>query len=95
MNDLRSPQVLTSCRHPLEAEMLVNFLKAEGIDARTANTTIANGAIEFALIDAEVLVPSEQIGAAQELLKEFRAASEIDWDSVDVGEPEGTEEAAS
>ena len=95
MSDLRSPQVLTSCRHPLEAEMLVNHLKAEGIDARTTNTTIANGAIEFALIDAEVLVPSEQLVAAQQHLEEFRAASEIDWDTVDVGDPEDAEEAAS
>lgn len=95
MSDLRSPQKLTSCRHPLEAEMLANHLKAAGIDARTTNTTISNGAIEFALIDPEVLVPAEQIAVAQTLLEEFRADSDVDWDTVDVGEPEDAEEAAS
>ena len=85
--DLRSPKLAATCRHPLEAEMLVNELRGEGIDAQTTSTTIAGGAIEFALIDAEVLVPAEDLDRAQQIIARSRQEqANIDWDEVDVGE---------
>ena len=85
--DLRSPKVAATCRHPLEAEMFANELRANGIDAQTTNTTISGGAIEFALIDAEVLVPYESLEQAQQIIARLRKEqSNIDWNQVDVGE---------
>lgn len=90
--DLRSPKVAATCRHPLEAEMCVNELRAHGIEAQSSSTTISNGAIEFAQIDAEVVVPAEQLEEAKAIVERLRnEQANIDWSQVDVGEMEVAE----
>lgn len=81
-NDLRSPKVLATFRHPLEAEHLANGLRSHGIEVLTTGTTIATGAIEFAQVDVEVLVTSEQFDAARSIMNEIQSNEPIDWDNV-------------
>lgn len=82
--DLRAPKVLTTFRHPIEAEHLANQLRDHDIEVIISGGPIATGTIEFVQIDVEVLVPAEQLKTARSLMQEFEANdSPIDWDAVD------------
>ena len=85
-NDARSPRLLTTFRQPMEAEQLANQLRENGIEALTTGAAIATGAIEFAQVDVEVLVPSDQLDQARKVLADSQATPPINWDEVDCHE---------
>ena len=85
------PEELTSLVHvPTEAEAapIVDALKAAGISA-TMTGGFTAGFIAEAPGDISIQIFKRDEAAASEILKDFKADNAaIDWDQVDVGEPE-------
>lgn len=87
MADALNPVVLTTFRHELEAGVLVNHLRARGVEARSTGSMVSGGRVEIPA-DVEVLVPSGQLESARAMLSELDSNDgEVDWDLVDVGDP--------
>ena len=86
-----SPEELTSLIHvPTESEAapIVEALKAAGISA-TMTGGFTAGFIAEAPGDISIQIFKRDEAAAAEVLRQFKADNaSIDWDQVDVGEPE-------
>lgn len=86
----RDPDVLlelAECRSSLEAEVLADALRSHGIFARAEHSATAALGLLGPLPPARVLVRRVDMPDAREALAALRADStEIDWDTVDVGE---------
>lgn len=87
-HDPTAPAVLLETRNGFEAEAIAAALNNRGITARTADTagsTVMSGV----LVRPKVLVPENTLTLAKQVLAEVRAEmSDIDWESMDVGERE-------
>ena len=94
-HDSRSPRLLTTFRHPLEAEQLANQLRENGIEALTTGSAIATGAIEFAQVDVQVLVPSEQLELARKVLADSQSTPPVNWDEIEWPDDEPDEPDAA
>lgn len=83
---------LTACRTEFEAEIIVEELKAEGVEARAVGGTTAGFRAE-APGEVKVIVHEKDLVRAKELLAIIKSeSSRIDWSDVDVGEMEEGEE---
>ncbi|MGY8746496.1 MAG: hypothetical protein ACKVHR_00360 [Pirellulales bacterium] len=91
MSPNESPEELTSLIHvPTESEAapIVEALKAAGISA-TMTGGFTAGFIAEAPGDISIQIFKRDETAAAEVLRQFKADNaSIDWDQVDVGEPE-------
>jgi hypothetical protein len=91
MSPNESPEELTSLIHvPTESEAapIVEALKAAGISA-TMTGGFTAGFIAEAPGDISIQIFKRDEAAAAEVLRQFKADNaSIDWDQVDVGEPE-------
>jgi putative signal transducing protein len=81
-------EVLARFPNEVDAGVIANVLKAEGIMASLTDVNTA-----FFLIGAPVLVSvmvrREDVDRARRILDTMRSGeSDIDWENVDVGEPE-------
>lgn len=75
----------------IEAMMIVDELKAEGIDAQASGLLTAGFRAE-APGRVKVLVHQNDLPQARELLDDYsKSKEEIDWDKVDLGQPEEDE----
>lgn len=82
--------VLTSTRTEFEAQAAAAALRAEGIEASVFAAAASGVQWEGGISNAvRVMVRREDAARAAELLRDTRrAARHIDWNDVDVGEPE-------
>ena len=91
MSPNESSEELTSLIHvPTETEAapIVDALKEAGITA-TMTGGFTAGFIAEAPVDISIQIFKRDEAAATEILKKFKADNAaIDWDKVDVGEPE-------
>ncbi|MDE0936913.1 MAG: hypothetical protein OSA89_13425 [Mariniblastus sp.] len=91
MSPNENPEELTSLIHvPTESEAapIVEALKAAGISA-TMTGGFTAGFIAEAPGDISIQIFKRDEAAAAEVLRQFKADNaSIDWDQVDVGEPE-------
>ena len=79
---------LTSVRNELEAGIVVGALEQEGIKAAMSGVYTAGFRAE-APGWVEVLVAEDDLPQAQLILRQTRDEhTEVDWSTVDVGEPE-------
>ena len=73
----------------VEATMIADELKRDGIQAEPAGILTAGFRAE-APGRVKVLVHEKDLEKAKELLDEYiHSRDQIDWDQVDIGEPEG------
>ena len=87
-SDLNNPIVLTRFRSEIEAVAILSALAECGILGTTTGT-FTTGFRTEAPGDVSVFVRRGDLPRALEVLSEVEAArTEIDWSSVDVGEPE-------
>jgi hypothetical protein len=83
---------LTSLRTELEAAVVVGALEEHGIRATMSGIYTANFRTE-APGWVEVLVDETDLARAQNVLNEVRAdQGDIDWEDIDVGQPEQLED---
>lgn len=91
MSPNENPEELTSLIHvPTESEAapIVDALKVAGISA-TMTGGFTAGFIAEAPGDISIQIFKRDEAAAAEVLRQFKADNaSIDWDQVDVGEPE-------
>jgi len=92
----RDPKMLvtlTSAKDSFEAEVIVQALQAQGIEARAFSTAASALQWEVAMTDpVKVQVRREDVPLARAALREVKIESvEIDWDTVDVHEEDGPE----
>lgn len=81
-------EALTSTPDEPRAAMIVAALKDRGIDA-VAEGGLTSGFRAETVGEVKVMVRRDDLDRAREALVEYRdAASDIDWDEVDVGEME-------
>jgi len=84
---------ITNCASAIEAELLAQFLTEGGVYAHAS--TLAGSTNPWELgssVPFRIAVRREDSARADELIREFRSHKqdpvEVDWDEVDVGEPE-------
>jgi len=84
---------ITNCGSAIEAELLAQFLTESGVYAHAS--TLAGSTNPWELgssVPFRIAVRREDAARAEELIREFRSRKqdpvEVDWDEVDVGEPE-------
>jgi hypothetical protein len=84
---------ITNCANAIEAELLAQFLTEHGVYAHAA--TLAGSTNPWELgssIPFRIAVRREDVDRGNELVREFRSRKQepvkVDWDEVDVGEPE-------
>jgi len=86
--DAQGPRVLTRVRNEAESGLVVGALEQEGIQAEIFGE-FTSGFRAEAPGDVKILVRSEDLARAQQVLKELRENhAAIDWSQVDVGQPE-------
>jgi hypothetical protein len=79
---------LTSTPGESQAALIVAALKDQGIEA-VAEGGLTAGFRAETFGEVKVMVWSQDMGRARQALADFRdAATDIDWDEVDVGEVE-------
>jgi hypothetical protein len=85
-----SPQVVAGLLTEQEAAEIVDRLGEAGIRAHLWGTNLATAYGEgFSRNVCQVAVRQADVECAVALLAEFkRESSDIDWDAIDVGEPE-------
>lgn len=82
---------LTFLAGEIEATLLADELKNQGIPAQASGTLTAGFRAE-APGSVKVLVHEKDLAAAQQIMNDYHASKEaIDWDQVDVGEPDADE----
>ena len=87
MSDHDSPVRLVSVRNEIEAGAVVNALAEYGLKALAVGDYTAGFKAEAPGL-VSVLVKRTDLARAQEFLAQMREQeTEIDWSSVDVGEP--------
>lgn len=92
MNDSTEPVTLAAFTDEIFAVMLVDALSEEGIDAEVAGG-ITGGFRAEAPGMVKVLVHAGDLKAATAFFTEWEHEGEsIDWDEVDLGEPEDADE---
>jgi hypothetical protein len=96
----RDPDILvdlTTAKSDFEAQVIVESLRAQGIPAEAFTT--AGTALPLQLGSTQpyrIAVRRRDLAAAGAALRAIRAESvDIDWDEVDVGQPEDAEPAAT
>lgn len=90
--DPNSPQILRSVPTDVEAATIVGALAARGVEASTTGGFTAGFRAESPG-DVNVVVRHCDLEQAQRLLVEIdNEGEQIDWSTVDVGEPEDPEE---
>lgn len=84
---------ITNCANAIEAELLAQFLTENGVYAHAA--TLAGSTNPWELgssIPFRIAVRREDVDRGNELIREFRSRKQepvqVDWDEVDLGEPE-------
>jgi hypothetical protein len=83
---------LTTVSNEFEAAAIVNALEAEGIRGESVGGYTAGFRAESPS-GVTVLVLEDDLGRAKSILSELRTnGAGIDWDKVDVDQPEDTEE---
>lgn len=85
--DNSSLEAVFSTPNEMEAKLIVNGLSELGIEARLVGQHAAGFRAE-APQDVRVMVLSKDRTRAREFVQEFGESNEIDWDKIDVGEPE-------
>lgn len=86
--DLNNPTTLTQYCSEVEAAALLAALSESGIEGTTTGS-FTTGFQAEAPGDVTVVVRQSDLPRAREVLAELEnMKGEIDWDSVDVGEPE-------
>lgn len=87
--------VLLSVRDEVEASAIVTALVAEGIDSQATGGYMAGFKIGAPTV-VEVRVRECDVGRARALLESLRRQSPaINWDEIDVGQPEDEGPAAT
>lgn len=81
------PVVIYSAAHEGEASIVVNSLANAGIQSTTHGEFSAGFRAE-APGDVKIFVNPEDVDAAKVVLEDIKTDEEIDWDNVDVGQPE-------
>jgi hypothetical protein len=72
----------------IEATMIVDELRSEGIEAQASGLLTAGFRAE-APGRVKILVHADDLAQAKELLEDYsKSKEEIDWSKVDFGEPE-------
>lgn len=84
---------ITNCGSAIEAELLAQFLQEHGIRADASTIVGSTNPWELgSSIPFRIAVPRRDFARAEELIREFRSRRhepvDIDWDEIDVGEPE-------
>lgn len=79
--------VICSARHEAEAAVIVNALANAGVTSKTHGEFTAGFRAE-APGEVKILIHPSDVGAAKAVLKDIETDEEIDWDNIDVGEPE-------
>lgn len=84
---------ITNCGSAIEAELLAQFLTENGVFAHASTIVGATNPWELgSTVPFRISVRREDFARAEELIREFRSRKqdpvEVDWDEVDVGEPE-------
>jgi len=86
--DANSPVTLRSVRFEPEAVFLVNALAEHGIDARTSGALTSAFRAE-APGDVKVIVRESDLPQARQALEQInRERGQVDWSTVDVGQPQ-------
>ena len=81
-------EVLASFPHEVEASVIANVLEAEGIMTALTGVTTAMFRVEAPGL-VSVMIRREDLDRARQILDAIRSSeSDIDWENVDVGEPE-------
>ena len=87
MADPNAPVVIASCRHELEAGMLVNELRQHGVYARSVGESVSGLRAE-APGEISILVAAAEETVARQIIAQLKNASnDLDWSQVDVGNP--------
>jgi len=87
-SDLNNPTTLAQYCSEVEAATIIAALAENGIKATTTGS-FTTGFQAEAPGDVTVVVRQSDLASALELLREFETTKQdIDWNSVDVGEPE-------
>lgn len=84
---------ITNCGSAIEAELLAQFLKEHGIRADASTIVGSTNPWELgSSIPFRIAVPRRDLARAEELIREHRSRRhepvEVNWDEIDVGEPE-------
>jgi hypothetical protein len=84
---------ITNCGSAIEAELLAQFLTENGVFAHASTIVGATNPWELgSSVPFRISVRREDFARGEELIREFRSRKqdpvEVDWDEVDVGEPE-------
>ena len=79
--------VIRSVRNEAAATVIVNALSEAGVTSKTAGEFTAGFRTE-ALGNVKVLIQPSDVGKANAVLDNICSSEEIDWDNIDVGEPE-------
>lgn len=88
MSDDERLEALTSTPNESQAAMIVAALKDGGIEA-VAEGGLTAGFRAESTGEVQVMVRERDLDAAHAALAEFKEVmSDIDWDQVDVGDPE-------
>ena len=82
-----APIVIYSAAHESEAAIVVNALSNAGIHAK-AHGEFSAGFRAEAPGDVKVFVNPGDVDAAKIVLEDIKTDEEIDWENVDVGEPD-------
>ena len=81
-----NPVLLIACTHEHEAELIAATLRLSGIEADTVGGLLAGFRAECPAV-VEVFVDEGNLEPARAILHEYESRK-VDWDKVDVGEPE-------
>ena len=83
-----TPVAIYSAAHEAEAAIVANALSNAGIESTTHGDFSAGFRAE-APGEVRILIHKNDVAAAKAVLEDIKTDEEIDWDNVDVGEPEG------
>ena len=83
-----NPVLLVACTHEHEAELIAATLRLSGIQADTVGGMLAGFRAECPAV-VEVFVDASDLETATAILCDYESRK-VDWDKVDVGEPEST-----
>jgi len=88
-NDPLRPVVLAAFATEMEASLLLPLLEQANVKAHMVGGAIAGFRAETPA-EVHVMVTAIDLPVAQKVLKDFESEQQapVDWDQVDVGEPE-------
>ena len=92
MSDPYAPTVLARFPHEFQAELVVNELQRQGIQAKSIGATISGFRAEVPA-DVTVIVPAKEFDRAHQLIRQIEdLGDEVDWSVVPVVDESNTQE---